>query len=86
MHYSIFATFYLCDQPLCLPNLNHKVPLEFARPVDRLFIVIAGDNENRTQCVALVVDCVQPIFRHALPIPVIPDGSLRLVGEVGCGF
>ena len=61
------ALFYLCDQPLCLPDLDRKASLELARPVDRLFIVVAGEVELRTPGVALVVDCKHPIFRHVQP-------------------
>ena len=58
------ALIDLCDQPLRLPDLDGIVLLEFARPVDRLFIIAARDDEQRTHAVALLVDFVQPIFRH----------------------
>ena len=66
---------YLCDQPIRLPDLDRKVLLEFARPVDRLFIIVAGDDEQGTHAMALVVDCVQPIFSHAPSHPVVPESK-----------
>jgi hypothetical protein len=77
---------YLRDQPLRLPNLDRKTLLEFARLVDSLLIVVAGDDVRRTQDVALVVDCKHGISQACPSHPRRSREQACSIAALGCGF